>query len=420
MGNALCESNYLDMETNEEGENSIEDIDSIKKAKYNFYLDREFLAYSDIDEDTKHLLKQKYTIKKINLIIKHVRKYLRKKKAKKKLFKGFTYLLNQKNLLKSNNGLTSDNPKDELNINTKYKADLIKEINDEEQKNIKLMKSSVILNSENFDKNLGEIKLVKLGTDSYIITKMSPNKKIKYVKTFFGNGDIFKSYYEKSRNMHYGIYNYYKIGTIYEGYWKEDKKNGIGIEKVYDGSLYEGQFKNGKKNGLGVYYWKDSSIYFGEWLDNRCHGYGVFKNGDKSKYQGQFIFNKRDGYGELIKYSNGTFYFGYWSNNKKKGFGVEFSHRKNENSKIYIGYWNRDFRHGFGMILNKNNKNIYGVWKENKIKVLFKSKEEFEKKKKNYIDTYLIPFFNKTFEEYEEIFKQMIDSSEFISNYYFD
>ena len=70
------------------------------------------------------------------------------------------------------------------------------------------------------------------------------------------------------------------------------------------------------------------------------------------------------------------------------------------------------------MILNKNNKNIYGVWKENKIKVLFKSKEEFDKKKKNYIDTYLIPFFNKTFEEYEEIFKQMIDSSEFISNYF--
>ena len=150
MGNALFESNYLDMETNEEGENSIEDIDSIKKAKYNFYLDREFLAYSDIDEDTKHLLKQKYTIKKINLIIKHVRKYLRKKKAKKKLFKGFTYLFNQKNLLKSNNGLTSDNPKDELNINTKYKADLIKEINDEEQKNIKLLLFFILIKFRKF------------------------------------------------------------------------------------------------------------------------------------------------------------------------------------------------------------------------------------------------------------------------------
>ena len=70
------------------------------------------------------------------------------------------------------------------------------------------------------------------------------------------------------------------------------------------------------------------------------------------------------------------------------------------------------------MILNKNYKNIYGIWKQNKIKDLFKSKEEFDNKINNYVDTHLIPFFNKTFEEYEEIFKQMIDSSEFISNYF--
>ena len=70
------------------------------------------------------------------------------------------------------------------------------------------------------------------------------------------------------------------------------------------------------------------------------------------------------------------------------------------------------------MILNKNYKTIYGIWKQNKIKDLFKSKEEFDNKINNYVDTHLIPFFNKTFEEYEEIFKQMIDSSEFVSNYF--
>ena len=417
MGNVLCEGNYSDIETNEEGESSIEDYESIKKEKYNFYLDRNFLTHSDIDENTKHILKQKYTINKINLIIKHVKKFLKSKKVKKKLFKGFGNFFNKKSLLKQNNRLTSENLKDEFNINGQLKSDLIKEIDEEEQKNMKL-KSSVILNSENFNKNSDELNFVKLGSDSYIICKMSSDNNIKYVKTFFGNGDILKSYYEKSKNLHYGIYNYYKIGTIYEGNWKEDKKNGIGIEKVFDGSLYEGEFKNGKKNGLGVYYWKDNSYYFGEWVDNRCHGYGVFKNGDKSKYQGQFIFNKRNGYGELIKYNNGTFFFGYWSNNKKKGFGVEFSHRNDENSKIYVGYWYRDLRHGLGMILNKNYKNIYGIWKQNKIKDLFKSKEEFDNKINNYVDTHLIPFFNKTFEEYEEIFKQMIDSSEFISNYF--
>ena len=412
MGNALFESNYIDIETDgEEGESSDNEIP--QKIKYNFFLDREFLSNSDIDENVKHKLRQKYAISKINLIIKHTKKFLKKKNDKKKLYKSFAFLLKKNVLSKMNSGPLINNTKEELMLKPKSKSD-----NTNNQKKNKLNKTSLILNSENFkDINDTSPKVVKIGINSYILSRLSSNGQIKYIKTFFENGDILKSYYDKQYNTHYGIYNYYKIGTIYEGYWKEDKKSGIGTEKRYDGALYEGEFKNGKKNGIGIYYWKDNSIYFGEWQDNRCHGYGVFKNGNKSKYQGQFLFNKRDGYGELIKYNNASFYFGFWSNNKRKGFGVEFSYRKNENSKIYIGYWNRDYRHGYGMVLNKNYKNIYGVWKKNKAKDIFKTKDEFDIKKKNYVDENLLPFFNKTFEEYEKIFKEMIDSFEFINNY---
>lgn len=339
MGNSLFQSNYLDIQTNDdEGESSSNDGEASKKLKYNFYLDRDFLSHSYIDEKTKYIIKQKYAISKINLIIKCVKIFLHKKKSRKKIIKNFAYLLNQNILFKS---VKSSNLENELNQNAKSDNNLIVK-NKEEQNNNKIMRQSVILNSENFNKITDEVKLVKLGPNSYILGKLSPDKQIKYVKTFFSNGDILKSYYEKKNDIHFGIYNYYKMGTIYEGYWKEDKKNGIGIEKIYDGSLYEGEFKNGKKNGIGIYFFKDSSIYFGEWLNNSCHGYGVFKNRDKSKYQGQFLFNKRDGYGELIKNNNGTFYFGKWNNNKRQGFGVEFSHRKNENSKIYVGYWKGD------------------------------------------------------------------------------
>ena len=419
MGNVLFQSNYIEIETNGEEINStINDNEAPKKIKYNFYLDRDFLYNSDLDEATQHIIKQKFAISKVNLIIKHAKKHLKRKHAKKKVFKNFAFLLNKKVLSKMNSAPINDIQNEDLNINAKSKSDVVIDANKDEQKNIKLMKSSLILNSEYFNKIDGSVNLIKLGNNSYLLCKLSHDKQIKYVKTFFGNGDVLKSHYEKSYNAHYGIYNYYKIGTIYEGYWNEDKKNGIGIEKMYDGALYEGEFKNGKKNGLGIYYFKDKSIYFGEWLDNRCHGYGVFKNGDKSKYQGQFLSNKRDGYGELIKYNNGTYYFGYWSNNKRKGFGVEFSHRNNENCKIYIGYWNRDYRHGFGMVLNKNSKTIYGVWKKNKSRDIFKNKDEFETKMKKYVDADLIKYFNKSFEEYEEKFKTMIDSSEFINNYF--
>ena len=411
MGNLLFGSNYINLDENdEEEESSMNDNDTPKKEKYNFYLETDFLSNSDLDESIKHIIRQKFAINKINLIIKHVKQFLHKKITKKNLIKNFSFKID-------GTSIDNNNTNNELNLKSKSKKDLFIEDNNNEPNNMKLMRKSLILNSENFNEPSDKPILNKIG-DAYIISKISANKKVKYIKTFFRDGDIFKSCYEKNKVLQYGIYNYYKLGTIYEGYWQDDKKEGIGIELRYDGALYKGEFDKGKKNGTGIYYWKDNSIYFGEWLDNKCHGYGVFKNGNRSKYQGQFFYNKRDGYGELIKYDIGTFYFGYWSNNKRKGFGVEYSHRNNENSKIYVGYWNRDQRHGYGMVLNKNYKNVYGVWKQNKAKNVFKTKDEFNIKNKNYVDKHLIPFFNKSFEEYEKIFKFMIDSSEFINNYF--
>ena len=422
MGNALFQSNYIDYEGNSTNNSFEESVVLPKKIKYNFYLDREFLSNSDLDEETKHILKQKFSINKINLIIKHTKKFLKRKKAQQKLIKTFSHFLKKNNILsKANN----ENINTNIIINSKTEKDLIaynkllsQNFDENEQNKINLMKSSLIINSEKFSKNSNEINRVQLGKNSYSIGKLSPNKKKYYLKTVFDNETIFKSYQDQTTNIQYGIYYYYKLGLIYEGYWKDNKKNGIGIEKKLDGSLYEGEFKNGKKNGIGIYYWKDNSVYFGNWLDNNCHGFGVFKNGNKSKYQGEFLYNKRSGYGELIKYNNGSFYFGFWSNNKRKGFGVEFSHRKDENAKIYVGFWNGDYRHGYGLILNKYYKTMYGMWKKNQAKEIFKTKTEFDNKIKNYVDANLIPFFNKTFGEYEEIFKQMIDSSEFIFNYF--
>ena len=44
MGNELLCSNYIDIETNGvEGESSINDDESPKREKYNFYLERYFL-----------------------------------------------------------------------------------------------------------------------------------------------------------------------------------------------------------------------------------------------------------------------------------------------------------------------------------------------------------------------------------------
>ncbi len=35
-----------------------------------------------------------------------------------------------------------------------------------------------------------------------------------------------------------------------------------------DGHIYEGEWKNNKKNGIGKLFYKDEEIYKGQWKDN--------------------------------------------------------------------------------------------------------------------------------------------------------
>ena len=437
MGNEFCSSNIIDYESvyeedesnflnNEEEEedddNQYEDNDNFlkskptkKKPRFNFYLDKSFLASSDIDEYHKYRIKQIYAIKRINLIIKKTREFLDRKNRKNSIEELKISLKKNQTFQTTNKQLNSFNSKEDLNAfqmsSTKknivsYNNIINKEINEKEQNNIKLVRKTV--HSNRYKKLKEGFHKVKLGENSELYGKFSKDRKIYITKTYFDNNDRFECYND-----------YYKIGCVYEGYWENNKKADIGIEKRWDGTKYEGEYKDGKKTGIGVYLWEDGSIYFGEWLNNNIQGFGVFKNKDKSKYQGEFLLNKRNGYGELIKYKSGTFYFGYWNNNKRNGFGVEFTRRNKENCKIYVGFWKGKYRHGFGMVLNKNKDmgTIYGLWKDNRNTNLYKSLNEFKSKVSSANFSNYLAFFNKPYEEYVEIIKQMVDSSEFIRNY---
>ena len=446
MGSGLFDSNYIEYEKSEEekennilneeeeeeeNENSENEDDNNEletkkpKAKYNFYLNKSCLASSTIQEEDKYKIKQMYAIKRINFIIKKTREFLDKNYNKKNsledpkdiLRKNPTFSnLKSKAILNTNNYELNDIDK----LSTKknlfaYNNIINKEINDNEQKNIKLIRHTIYTSSRKKKKGF---HIIKLGENSRMLGKYIRN--IYYTKTYFDNNDVLNSYNDLTKLKNYGIYYYYKIGCVYEGYWENNTKTDIGIEKRWDGTQYEGQYENGKKNGIGVYTWKDNSIYFGEWSNNNINGYGVFKNADKSKYQGEFLLNKRNGYGELIKYKTGTFYFGFWNNNKKKGFGIEFTPRNNGNHKLYIGFWNGKYRHGFGIVLNKKKKkeNIYGLWKDNKKTKAFNNLIEFKNKISSAGFSNYIPFYDKTYEEYEEIIKIMVDSSEYNRNYF--
>jgi hypothetical protein len=226
-----------------------------------------------------------------------------------------------------------------------------------------------------------------------------------YTKIIFSNKEIFNGEIFNNVANGYGIYMFSRQGCIYEGYWENNYKNGIGKEDWWYLDNYEGEFLKGKKHGKGKYKWKDGSFYEGEWMNNNIHGLGIFNNKNKKIYLGNFIMNQMNGYGEMTYIKNKGFYYGYWKDNKKNGFGVELSPRKNNEDKIYIGFWKDNERYGYGILLHKNNdeKNIMALWKNNKVSKTYKTIEEFWN---NIIQTgfgnYLF-FFQKTFDEHIKI-----------------
>ena len=89
--------------------------------------------------------------------------------------------------------------------------------------------------------------------------------------------------------------------SVYEGSWRNDKRDGRGLMKWSHGPVYEGgwraDLKHGKKaDGLGgTYTWPSGYKYVGDWEDG-----------------------KQSGQGEC-DYPNGSWYGGSWKDNKKHG-----------------------------------------------------------------------------------------------------
>eukprot|EP00340_Litonotus_pictus_P001232 CAMPEP_0170521576 /NCGR_PEP_ID=MMETSP0209-20121228/6961_1 /TAXON_ID=665100 ORGANISM="Litonotus pictus, Strain P1" /NCGR_SAMPLE_ID=MMETSP0209 /ASSEMBLY_ACC=CAM_ASM_000301 /LENGTH=230 /DNA_ID=CAMNT_0010808541 /DNA_START=971 /DNA_END=1660 /DNA_ORIENTATION=+ len=150
------------------------------------------------------------------------------------------------------------------------------------------------------------------------------NEKNKVIKSTlsFSNGSKYEG--ETVNNKRHGIgILYIKDGSVLEGNWNNDLFNGSGTAQ-YDKGTYHGEFKNslfhgkgksymkngdiydggfeeGKKNGYGVYYYKDGKNYMGNWKDDQLHNEGVFVCSNKDRFQGRWHMGKKHGKGILIQ-----------------------------------------------------------------------------------------------------------------------
>jgi hypothetical protein len=62
----------------------------------------------------------------------------------------------------------------------------------------------------------------------------------------------------------------------YQGEWKIEKllRDGKGFMIWPDGSLYEGYWEENKANGYGRMIHADGDVYEGDWLNDKAHGEG--------------------------------------------------------------------------------------------------------------------------------------------------
>ncbi len=133
--------------------------------------------------------------------------------------------------------------------------------------------------------------------------------------------------------------------------------NGTGKHIDMEGSVYEGNFKNGKRNGKGKCTAANDVVYEGDWKDNKRDGVGkaAYKvkgydfGGRNWSYEGLWKKDSIDGRGTYI-YSNGNSYTGEVKNNKLDGKGRMVL----KDSTVYECQWKDNAMNGKGNILFKN------------------------------------------------------------------
>lgn len=80
---------------------------------------------------------------------------------------------------------------------------------------------------------------------------------------------------------------------IYEGEQTADVYDGRGCLIDAAGNLYEGYFKNGLRHGIGREFLQESIVYEGSFVNDKRHGKGLCCYRDGSKYEGDFEVNIR-------------------------------------------------------------------------------------------------------------------------------
>lgn len=170
------------------------------------------------------------------------------------------------------------------------------------------------------------------------------------------NNILFKGTFENGKKSGLGeIRSYPENELIFKGDFKNDLKNGKGHEFDED-SEYLGNFVNDKREGLGVLKMKNGTIYEGNFKNGEIQGHGTLFWSETKYYTGEFVNGKLNGIGKFIQ--EGVIYRGFYKNSQKHGLGHIIYPSKKIN---IIGNFKNDVIEGYAILLNdmKEEQRLY-------------------------------------------------------------
>ena len=192
----------------------------------------------------------------------------------------------------------------------------------------------------------------------------------------WSNGSTYVGGWSSGRMHGYGIYRSADGKTSYEGEFKNDARDGIGIEKSASGKISGVIYKNGRlvkqefkidiPDGEGTHIYPDGSKYVGNFQDGFKHGKGTLTwDGNNGKYVGDFKNGFWHGKGTYAVYRADShlpylYYDGEWKYGKRHGNGTE---EYSDGSK-HVGIFINDVPEGDGTFIFPDGSRCKGYWRD--------------------------------------------------------
>ena len=172
----------------------------------------------------------------------------------------------------------------------------------------------------------------------------------------YNNNNIYKGMIN-TKNLREGFGKLYlSDGSIYKGFFHNNKMEGRGRFLNINGYVYEGEFKNNLSNGYGKYIALDGTTYKGSWSEDKQSGLGDISYPDGSRYTGNFKDGKKHGMGKMI-FSDFNSYEGNFYYNIIQGEGTYIW----KDCRLYMGMWLNNKMNGYGIFVRPDKKNIMDI-----------------------------------------------------------